>query len=127
MFIEVFICGLGICMLVDMGVILLVLRKEIFDKIFSKIVILNFLEKVGYFVLLVNSELFKVYGKLDLLIIIDKLIYDLIVVVVDIFVDVILGLDFLFKFNGVVDVMKYILKIRDNFIFMIWKGYIGCF
>lgn len=125
MFIEAPICGLGICMLVDTGATLSVLRKEIFDKISSKTATLNSLEKVGHPVLSANSEPLKVYGKLDLPITIDKLIYDS--TVADISVDAILGLDFLLKFDGVVDVTKHILKIRDNSISMIRKGHIGCF
>lgn len=104
-----------------------VLRKEIFDKISSKTATLNSLEKVGHPVLSANSEPLKVYGKLDLPITIDKLIYDSTVAVADISVDAILGLDFLLKFDGVVDVTKHILKIRDNSISMIRKGHIGCF
>lgn len=104
-----------------------VLRKEIFDKISSKTATLNSLEKVGHPVLSANSEPLKVYGKLDLSITIDKLIYDSTVAVADISVDAILGLDFLLKFDGVVDVTKHILKIRDNSISMIRKGHIGCF
>ena len=125
MLIEASICGLGICMLVDTGATLSVLRKEIFDKISSKTTTLNSLEKkVGHPVLSANSEPLKVYGKLDLPITIDKLIYDSTVAVADISVDAILGLDFLLKFDGFVDVTKHILKIRDNSISMIQKGQI---
>lgn len=73
MFIEASICGLGICMLVDTGATLSVLRKEIFDKISSKTATLNSLEKVGHPVLSANSEPLKVYGKLDLPITIDTM------------------------------------------------------
>lgn len=39
----------------------------------------------------------------------------------------ILDLDFLLKFDGVIDVPNHILKIGDNSISMIQKGHIGCF
>lgn len=85
---------------------------------------MNSLESVGHPVLSANSEPLKVYGKLDLPITIDQLIYDSTVAVADISVDAILGLDFLLKFDGVVDVTKHILKIGDNSISMIQKGQI---
>lgn len=112
MFIETSICGLGICMLVDTGTILSVLRKEIFNKIYSKTATLNTMEKVGHLVLSANSESPKVYGKLDLSINIDKLICHSTIAVTDISVDAIL--DFLLKFDNVVDVTKHILKIGDT-------------
>lgn len=89
-----YICGIGICMLVDTGATLSVLGKEIFDKILSKTATINTMEKVGHPVLSANSESQKVYGKLDLPITIDKLVYNSTVAVADISVDAILGLDF---------------------------------
>lgn len=82
------------------------------------------MEKVGHPVLSANSEPLKVYGKLDLPIIIDELIHNSTVVVAEISVDAILGLDFLLKFDGVVDVTIHILKISDNSISIIQKGHI---
>lgn len=114
-------------MLVDTEATLMVLRKEIFDKMFSKTATLNTMENVRHPLLSANSKPLKVYGKLDLPITIHKLIYNSTVAVADISVDAILGLDFLLKFDGVVDVTKHILKIGDNSISMTQKGHIGCF
>lgn len=78
-------------MLVDTGATLAVLRKEIFNKTFSKTATLNTLEKVGHPVLSANSEPLKAYGKRDLPITIDKLVYNLTIAVANISVDAILG------------------------------------
>lgn len=60
---------------------------------------------------------------------IDKLMYNstCTVGVADISVDAILGLDFLLKFDCVVDMTNHILNIEDNSISMIKKGHIRCF
>lgn len=60
MFIEASICGLCICIVVDIGATLSVLGKEIFDKILNKTATLITIENVKHSVLSANSKPQKV-------------------------------------------------------------------
>lgn len=100
-FVEVDIYGVWLKMLIDIGVLLMLILKRVYDIILVEKCLV--LEESGQKVLNVSGNLFFLYGKVEYYIKIGKIEVFILVMVIDVMVDGIFGLDFLKKGKGIID------------------------
>lgn len=105
-FVGVEIGGVSKNMFIDIGLLLFFLLKEIYEILNFRLILI---EVVGMLII-VDGEFLCVYGKLIFLFWINEIYFDYLIVILDLGVFFgILGLDFLFDNEIVVDICKGIL------------------
>ncbi|XP_061194780.1 uncharacterized protein LOC133202936 [Saccostrea echinata] len=126
-FVKASIDGFDLNILVDTGATLSLLAKHVYDKILESNSSLETLKKVSQPVLSARNDPLTIYGKLNVPILINNILYSTEVVLTELTVDVILGLDFLIGNKCVVDLTTQILEVNGKPSPLNKAGHIGCY
>lgn len=105
-FVSVEIGGVSMNMFVDIGLLVFFLLKEIYEILSFRLILIEVVDML----IIVDGEFLCVYGKFIFLFWINEIYFDYLIVIVDLggFFGI-LGLDFLFDNEIVVDICKGIL------------------
>ena len=126
-FVKSSINGFDLNILVDTGATLSLVAKRVYDRLLETNSSFENLREVSQPVLSAKNDPLTIYGKLNVLIFIGNNLYNTEVVVTELTVDAIIGLDFLIRNKCVVNLKTQILEINGKSISLNKAGHIGCY
>ena len=127
MFVAASIDKTEVKLLVDTGATLSIISHAVFKSLASSDTDINNLEAVNRDVLAANNEPLKTFGRTTVSISISGKIYETPVLVADVTVDGVIGLDFMKQNACKIDICNENMQLNNETIPLLVKGNIGCF
>ena len=126
-FVKAQICGMKLKLLVDTGATLTIISDSLYKMMENSSGQLSQLKRVQREIISATDEPLLVLGKTDMSIQIGDHVYTQELAIAKLSMDGVLGLDFLNKYNCVVDIVKRTLTIGKEEVPLISEGFIGCY